>query len=511
MKKRLSIIALLFFALTLGCQPDLDTQDPVPFEPSEEVDPEPTPGSEPEPEPEPEPTGPKSDKCDLTSLKFPVSINPGLSVAPVVKIRNIKGINLIMATFPEGSDLSAIVPFFAVSKKAKAIVGGQTLVNASTAIDLAANKTLTVEAEDGEHRKDYLLLVRTGNVEIDEKVYDFMEGSNLPAVGMAITKDEKIAYVGSYGLAEAEFQNPVPCTDRHLFRLASVSKSLTAICIMSLCQDGKLSLDDKVFAPGGILASLYPGTHAARVDDIMVKHLLSHLSGWNNTLAGDDPAFSWNVNYGNKTLQQRVEYLVKNVSPSTPGTSYSYFNTGFCILGQVIEAASGKSFESYLKEVAAKAGVSDIWVSKTAKSDKRDNECIFYSQNNAYPYDNNMEVAAACGGIIATPTDLMKIMLAVDYGTAVPDILSHEWLNTMYANRTTSTAVGYGYGWQVGHYTLGNVATWHTGNLAGTAAFWVRGKNGVNGVILCNSRYSSNDAAMMTTLAESMSVVKDDY
>ncbi len=456
------------------------------------------------------PSGPKSQECELTSLNFLPKDNSALTQNISVTPKRIQGIWMLLVTFPEDADISRMVPSFEMSPKASVIFNDQEIEGGKTVVDFSENGPLTVVAEDGVHSATYLVIARRGDIEIDRKVYSFMGAYNIPAVSIATTKGEKLAYCAAYGLAEVDDERPVYCTTEHLFRLASVSKSLTAICILRLCQEGKLSLEDKVFAPGGPLASLYPGSHIAPVDEIKVVDLLTHRSGWTYSSAGTDPVFTGNLRFAGKSLQERVAYMVKYIAPATPGTVYEYYNLGFCILGQVIEQVTGKSYEEYLREVVAMAGANDIWLSKTPLSQKRDNECVFYSQDSAYPYDNNMEVAAACGGVTASAIDMAKVLTAIDYGGTVPDILNNRWLDEMYTRRTSGN---YGLGWWIGNYYLSNCAAYHTGSLAGTATLWARGSNGIHGVILCNSRSGSNnfDSSMALVLDKARSRVQQTY
>ena len=272
---------------------------------------------------------------------------------------------------------------------------------------------------------------------------------------------------------------------------------------MSLYEEGKLSLDDKVFAPAdpdkgrpeGILYSMYPGTHAAGVDDITIHQLLTHTTGWNyNLTGGTDPIFAGSDSrFAGKSLKARVEYML-GVSPGAK--NYSYYNLGYCVLGQIIEKITGGTYEDYLRKVEAKAGVTDVWIAKSDKGGRRSNECVYYAQyGNAY--GNDMSVVAACGAVINSPVGLMRLVNSIDYGTVVPDILKKETLDMMYTDYTSSnppvTKNGYGYGWRIGHYTLTNWASYHGGNINATATIIVRGNNGVNGVLLCNSRSAKDD------------------
>jgi hypothetical protein len=108
---------------------------------------------------------------------------------------------------------------------------------------------------------------------------------------------------------------------------------------------------------------------------------------------------------------------------------------------------------------------------------------------------------------------MARILTAIDYGTVVPDILAPDWLNQMYMNHTSYGIGGYGFGWWIGRGSYSNWAAYHTGTLAGTATLWVKGNNGVNGVILCNSRSykSSFDNDMFNALDKAMTRVMENY
>lgn len=462
------------------------------------------------------PAGPKSTECELAAVRFFSSSNPSLDATLSVIPRSIRGFRLLLITFPDGADMSNMVGAFEVSKQAKVFSEDKEIISGRTALDFTRCNSVTVVAEDGEHSTEYLVISRKGDPSVDNKVYDFMSNYNIPAVGLALTKGEEIVYKAGYGLAEAEAGHLVYCTPEHLFRLASVSKSITAICILSLCQEGKLSLDDKVFAPGGVLSDLFPGDHVKWADDIRVRDLLTHRSGWTNyCTGGTDPIYTGDSRFYGKSVRQRAEYLLKNVNLAySPGTYYSYYNMGYCILGLIIEHVTGKSYETYMREITAKAGAGDIWVSKTPRSGKRANECIFYSQDGGYPYDNNMEISAACGGLTASAVDLARILTAIDYGSVKADILDRAQLDAMYTNYTSPGGkAGYGFGWWIEHYTMNDWAAYHTGSLSGTKTLWVRGKTGINGVILCNSSSykDSFETNMFTTLDHAMSRIKQEH
>ena len=457
----------------------------------------------------------KSSACVISSLQFTSSSNPGMSGSSTGIVAAIQGKNMILVTVPENANLSSLVPTFSASKNAKVRIGSTEIVSGQTAVNLSEPAEVTITAEDGTHHASYNIIVRKGNTGIDAKVYSIMAEYDIPGIGIATSKNEALSYNAGYGFANLEASPMEPVRPDMLFRLASMSKAQTALCIMTLREEGKISLDDLVFAPEkGLLADMYPGTHGAGVDDIKVRHLLTHTSGWQYaTTGGVDPVFTGDSRFYGKSLKERVAYMVGTATSNTPGTVCSYYNLGFCILGQIIEKLSGMSYESYLRSVVAKAGVTDMWVAKTSRSEKRANECVYYPQGSSTAYGNDMSVVGACGSVIASPVELMKLLCAQDYGSIVPGILSTESLNLMFTNYTSSGKAGYGFGWRIEHNTLSNWASYHGGNLSGTATIWVRGKNGVNGVMLCNSRSQKDgfDTALYLAINEIMDIVNIQY
>lgn len=474
------------------------------------------------------PSGPStptvSKQCTLSSFQFKSSSNSGLASNPSATIATIQSRNLVLITVPEEVNLKSLIPTFGISDKATAKIGGVAATSSVTAFDFTNDLEMVVTAEDGRTTNRYTILVKKGNSTIDAQVYSVMAKYNIPGISVACTKNEKLVFANGYGYANLEASPKVRVAPNYLFRLASVSKAQTALCIMTLYEEGLLSPDDYVFAPAGvngegspegILYSMYPGTHGARVDQIKVRHLLTHTTGWQySTTGGEDPIFTGDSRFYGKSLTERVKYMVGTATTNEPGKVYSYYNLGFCVLGQIIEKITGKSYETYLREVTAKAGVTDMWVAKTNKEDRRANECVYYSQtsgNNGY--GNDMTVVGACGAVIASAPDLMQLLCAEDYGTVVPDILKKETLDMMYTNWTSSSPGGYGFGWRIGHNTLTNWASYHGGNIAGTATIWARGKNGVNGVLLCNSRsnISDFDTAIYVALNSIMGTIYSSY
>lgn len=420
---------------------------------------------------------PDADNARLTNFSLQKSSNPSLSS----NIAGVSGSDIIYITVPEGCNLSSLVPTFKIGQGASVTINNIPVESGVTSCDLSNTSKLIVTSESGT-TKTYTLLARNGDPKIDIMVYTFMTRHSLPGVSVAISMDEETVYKAGYGFSVVETQTRV--TPQTLFRLASMSKQQTALAIMTLYENGKLAMDDKVFGKGGILEPVFGDEGILDgAKGVTVQHLLEHTSGW-----ATDPVYPSNAVYFNKPLKDRVEFLIKNVTQNTaPGTNHDYNNLNFAVLGMIVEQLTGMAYEDYLAEYVHKpAGVKNIVVSGNTKETRLPNECVYYGQDGKDPYGNDMIVSKAAGGMAANVEELMKLMAAIDYGTKVPDILKKETLDLMY---TPSSATNrYAKGWRVNYPYITTWGPYHGGTLGGTCTIWARGKNNVNGVVLCNSR-----------------------
>ena len=429
------------------------------------------------------PVNPTKTGNQMTAFSFKRASNSGnlYSDAKAIFRSNEK---LFYITVGETADLTKLVPTFTVSDGATVKINNTTIVSGSTATDFSAPTiSMTVTSESGKSQT-YYLIINKGNATYDNYIYALMRDYSIPGVSIAISQNEKIIYQQGYGYANTSSRERV--TPIHLFRLASCSKAQTSLCIFRLYEDGKLTMDSKVFGDDGILKDLFNEDTEPFVDgvkDITVENLLYHNTGWNVEAIFD----TYGTPYYNKTLDQRIDYLVHHQAFAySRGSTYSYSNISYCILGRIIEVLSGKSYEDYLRETVALAGVTDMWCSKTTLAEKRENEVVYYPQNGTTGYQNNMSIVGACGNLCTTPTSLVTLMCAQDYGTVVPDILKPETLDILYT--VSSNYKYYAHGWRRNHSFYTNWASYHGGNLAGVGTLMIRGKKGVNIAIVCNSR-----------------------
>ncbi|HEX9582203.1 MAG TPA: serine hydrolase domain-containing protein [Gemmatimonadales bacterium] len=176
--------------------------------------------------------------------------------------------------------------------------------------------------------------------EIDRLMREFAERTHVPGIGYGMVVDGRVAHLGVSGLREISTRAPVESTT--VFRIASMTKSFTAVAILQLRDAGKLSLDDPAERSVPELAALrYPTTDSPR---ITIRYLLSHSAGFPE----DNP---WGDQQLSATDAQMAAMLRSGIPFSTaPGTAYEYSNFGFAILGRIVANVSGMPYARYVRE-----------------------------------------------------------------------------------------------------------------------------------------------------------------
>ena len=339
---------------------------------------------------------------------------------------------------------------------------------------------------------------------LDTALQRFVEKQGVVGTTVGIVKDGRLVYAKGFGYTDLETQTPVE--PYHLFRIGSLSKLITAVAIMKLREEGKLSLEDKVLGPEGLLhTKLYRKIRDKKANQITVEHLLSHTAGWSKRTYGDPMFIPLKIAEemdvpAPADLDAIIAFILSKPIPYRAGTRYDYSNFGYCLLGRVIEAVSGQPYEEYVQEnLLEPLGIVGMRLAKNRPEDRFADEVGYFdlSVNNVRPsiyatgeivsnaYSFNIEALGAAGGWLATPTDLLRFLVAVDGFKTTPDILSNESLMAM-----IEPASGRPYGWRGAR--IGGT-WWRTGTLAGTTAVMKRFENGTSWVALSNTSNRRSD------------------
>lgn len=173
---------------------------------------------------------------------------------------------------------------------------------------------------------------------IDSLVRAFAEQRRVPGAAYGVLIDGELAHLGTVGMRETAQRTPVDTGT--VFRIASMTKSFTALAILKLRDEGRLSLDDPAERYVPELANLqYPTTDSPR---LTIRHLLSHATGFPE----DNP---WGDRQLDATDEEMSRMMRSGIPFSNPpGIAYEYSNYGFAILGQVVQRVSGTSYADYV-------------------------------------------------------------------------------------------------------------------------------------------------------------------
>ncbi|MBV8389559.1 MAG: beta-lactamase family protein, partial [Mucilaginibacter sp.] len=175
---------------------------------------------------------------------------------------------------------------------------------------------------------------------IDKLYKDYAEQNHFPGMVYGIVVDGKLVHTGNIGYTE--LKNKIEATSKSDFRIASMSKSFTAMAILKLRDEGKLQLDDPAYLYIPEMQGLKYLTKDAA--PITIRNLLTHTAGFPE----DNP---WGDRQLANTDEQLIDLYKKDISFSNdPSQGYEYSNLGFATLGYIIKKVSGKSYQQYITE-----------------------------------------------------------------------------------------------------------------------------------------------------------------
>ncbi len=205
---------------------------------------------------------------------------------------------------------------------------------------------------------------------------------NLPGGQLAIAHEGRLVYNRGFGFASVEDHEAV--TPDMTFRIASVSKTITAVAILKLVDAGELTLDTTVF-PLLALEGPRGAPRDPRLDTITIEHLLVHSGGWNSPAF--DPQNVPMTLLASQALQAEnpaeaetiVRYMLSQPLDFDPGSLSVYSNFGFNVLGRVIEHVSGQPYEEYVStQVLAPIGISTMAIGGTTLAERMPGEVRYY-------------------------------------------------------------------------------------------------------------------------------------
>ena len=348
-------------------------------------------------------------------------------------------------------------------------------------------------------------------VAFDVAMTDFLKENRAPGASLAISKDGRLVYARGFGLADRESGEAV--APESLFRIASVTKPFTAVAVLRLAEQNKLSLDTGV----------WEFLHLAEPSDrrwkrVTILHLLQHTGGWDRDRSFDPMFRSPQVSAALSTpppagAAEVIRYMLGKPLDFEPGGRHAYSNFGYCLLGRVIERASGRTYGAYVADKLLRPlGIRRMRLGRTLREHRAPGEVAYYDERNRLepavtgpigtrvplPYGRwSLESMDAHGGWIASAADLVRFACAFDDAERSP-LLAPAGIARMFAPPEGAAGreadgspqrVHYGCGWQVRpNATVDQSVAWHYGSLAGSSTLLARAHHRVNFAVLFNSR-----------------------
>ena len=349
----------------------------------------------------------------------------------------------------------------------------------------------------------------------DREVESFMADRRVVGGALAVVKDRRLVYARGYGWADRD--RKIAPTPASLFRIASISKPVTAVAVLKLAEDGKLDLDARAFEIVRLQPILDPDAQAdPRLAAVTVRHLLQHTGGWDRDQSFD-PMFRPEEIAAKARVstpagpEAVIRYMLGQRLDFDPGTRYAYSNFGYCVLGRVIEKVSGVSYENFVRQkILSPIGIHRMRIGGSLIDQQAPGEVRYYTRGDTrvkgvfpdqpgpvpLPYGSfYLEAMDAHGGWIASAVDLARFAAALDDPNRSP-ILKPETFRTMYAppappaSRKPDGSLEdyyYGCGWMVRPVqSPGKANYWHTGGLPGTSTLLVRRSDGLSWTLLFN-------------------------
>lgn len=329
--------------------------------------------------------------------------------------------------------------------------------------------------------------------EIDSLIQQLVLDKHTVGVSFGIQVDNSKSFTGSYGIADIEYNSKV--NDSTLFNIASITKPFTALGIVILVQENKLSFEDTIdqFFPD------FPNGHK-----ITIYQLLSHTSGIPESWIGGLPkdiSSDWVI----KPKPHLILQKMKNLALFEPGTKYSYSSSGYLLLGEIIEQLTGQSYQDFIKKkILRKYGATLAFIEE--KEMRRTNlwsngygvtvTDSIKNEKSFFKHDFAAYNLKSFGGLKSNPSDLLELSKALFDARIANENILNQMLS--YARTNNGNYVydelyfpsgfqppplpehleknGYGLGFSL-MTIYGVPVIWHSGGMPGYNAVWAHFPN----------------------------------
>ncbi len=295
---------------------------------------------------------------------------------------------------------------------------------------------------------------------IEEAIQAEMSQSKIPGLSVAVVLDNQLRYAKGFGMADLEAQTQAKAST--VYRLGSLSKTITAVAVMQLAEHGKLNLDEPI--------QKYCPAYPVKQWPLTARQLLAHLGGvrdYNNQKFLEE--YFSTRHYSSVT--ESLDIFKSDPLLQEPGAKYSYSTYGYNLLGCAVEGASTTSYEDYIAANILKpagmtnTGVDNIYsiIAGRARGYGKTKEGVVRNTGLA---DTSNKIPA--GGLVSTVEDMSRFSLALQTGT----LLTKATVEQMWTLQKTldGKPIQYGLGWRVSERG-GLKEVYHGGAAAGSSTF----------------------------------------
>ena len=355
----------------------------------------------------------------------------------------------------------------------------------------------------------------TSMIKIDTAFCNFMRKYHVPAISVAVAKDDRLVYLKSFG--QANLSDGIEVDNQSLFRIIQSSMTITSIAIKKLIAEGQLNYNSKVFGKDGILGFQYGRNQYGKwITDLTIENLLKNQTGW---YGENDMIADVNFRQSFPSSDSALSWVLDHVPlKSVPGDTSNFSEFDYFVLGRVIEKVSGMTYENYAKEIILRpAGITDMELGWD--SARRPHEVSYYFPSptansisdllrprfNGQVHENlYLSSGDAALGWIASAADLVKLMMKYQTFKSL-----HETINISRATSLADTAKakdGYNFDW----CATDSTGDWREAfQFLGSSTIMMRSSSGFCCAILMNS-FRPDSSEFFPDLFRIIKMVKSD-
>jgi CubicO group peptidase (beta-lactamase class C family) len=325
--------------------------------------------------------------------------------------------------------------------------------------------------------------------QIDKGVTSLVEQDRFSG-SVLVARDGKVLLSKGYGMANIELG--VPNTPQTKFRLASITKQFTAMAILQLQQQGKLNVQDP------ICQHIQDCPEAWQ--PITIQHLLTHTSGIHDYTGDADSLTARKQTF---TPAKIIALFYDLPLDFTPGTTFSYSNSGYIVLGQIIEQVSGESYATFLQENI----FGPLQMLSTGYDNNRTvimDRASGYTSSTANADYVDMSYPYAAGGLYSTVEDLFKWDQALYTEKLILKPLRDEMFTPIVPIPKCIQScydIGYGYGWIIAN-RFDQPLVWHNGSIEGFSTEIDRYPEANVTIIILSNRQNINVSSISSTISQ---------